>query len=150
MNRFESLAACVLIFLHGSLLLGADASCTSQRADLCRLQKEIRQGQHIPITISGTFSGGFTLGTFEDSRCGTESTWMELRLTSSRNKRKLRQALSKSGQAFIVVEGEFYGPPTPDPKLPRQLRESYHPGWGHLAAFRTKLVVHRIRLVNPL
>jgi hypothetical protein len=49
----------------------------------------------------------------------------------------------------VVVEGEFYGPPLADPKLPEAVKKDYHPGWGHLAAFKTKLVVHVIHDVKP-
>jgi len=58
--------------------------------------------------------------------------------------------LGQSKRAYVVLEGEFYGPPLPDPKLPEPIRKSYHPGWGHLAAFKTKLVVHTIRDVKAV
>jgi hypothetical protein len=44
----------------------------------------------------------------------------------------------------VLVEGEFYGPPLPDPKLPENIRRAYHGRWGHLGCCRTKLVVHAI------
>jgi hypothetical protein len=66
-------------------------------------------------------------------------------LKSQQNKDNLRGLLAGSRQAYVVLEGEFYGPPLPDPKLPEAVRKQYRPGWGHLAAFKTKLVVHTIR-----
>jgi hypothetical protein len=43
---------------------------------------------------------------------------------------------------LVVFEGEFYGPPKPDPKLPDNIRGVYHPGWDSGAM--TKIVVHEI------
>jgi hypothetical protein len=89
------------------------------------------------------------MGFLEDSSCLTEGTWVELDLRSERNKQKLRRLLNHSRRAYGVVEGEFYGPPLPDPKLPEAIKRDYHPGWGHIGAFKTKLVVHVIRDVKP-
>jgi hypothetical protein len=61
----------------------------------------------------------------------------------------LLKLLDRSRQACVVVQGEFYGPPLPDPKLPEAIPKNYHPGWGHLGAFHTKLVVHAIKSVQP-
>jgi len=49
--------------------------------------------------------------------------------------------MDTSGKVNVVFEGEFYGPPEPDPKLPESIRKVYHPGGGHLGSFKTKLVV---------
>jgi hypothetical protein len=100
------------------------------------------------VLVSGVFSEGLDRGTLEDNRCPKEATWVELALRSQQNKDKLRKALEHSRRANVVFEGEFYGPPVPDPKLPEAIRKQYHPGWGHLAAFKTKLVVHEIRSVE--
>jgi hypothetical protein len=50
----------------------------------------------------------------------------------------------------VVFEGEFYGPQVPDPKLPEAIRKNYHPGWDHMNASMTKMVVHTIQSVEPL
>ena len=78
-----------------------------------------------------------------------ETTWVELDLLSTRNKDKLKKILDHSRQAFVEAEGEFYGSPAPDSNLPEEIRKTYHPGWGHLAAFKTKLVVHALLDVKP-
>ena len=62
----------------------------------------------------------------------------------------LGKLLDRSRRAYVVVEGAFYGPPLPDPKLPETVKKQYHPGWGDLAAFPTKLVVHRIDSVKAV
>ncbi len=46
------------------------------------------------------------------------------------------------GRQPDVFEGEFYGPPKPDPKLPEDIRRVYRPGWDSGAM--TKIVVHEI------
>ncbi len=117
-------------------------------ASLCVLQKKVVEGEHQAVRVSGIYGPGLDYTVLEDADCPNESTWVELALRSQKNKEKLRKMLDRSRRAYVVVEGEFYGPPVPDPKLPEALRKSYHPGWGHLAAFKTKLVVHAIREVK--
>jgi len=74
--------------------------------------------------------------------------WFELALISPRNRTELSKQLQKSGKAVILLYGELYGPPEPDPKLPDSTRKNYHPGWGHLGAFPMMLVVFRIESVS--
>jgi hypothetical protein len=74
--------------------------------------------------------------------------WFELALISPRNRTELSKQLEKSGKAVILLYGELYGPPEPDPKLPDSIRKNYHPGWGHLGAFPMMLVVFRIESVS--
>jgi hypothetical protein len=119
-------------------------------ASLCVLQKTVAEGEHETVRVSGLYGPGLDRTVLEDVECSTESTWVELDLRSQGNKAKLREQLDRSRRAYVVVEGEFYGPPLPDPKLPEAIRKSYHPGWGHLAAFKTKLVVHAIRDVKAV
>lgn len=127
---------------------GQSALKESETASLCSLQQKVTEGNHETVQVSGIFSEGLERGTLEDAACPKESTWVELDLRSKQNKEKLRKLLGRSRRAYVVVEGEFYGPPLPDSKLPYAIRNSYHPGWGHLAAFKTKLVVHSIRDVK--
>jgi hypothetical protein len=119
-------------------------------ASLCVLQKKVVEGEHETVRVSGIYGPGLDHTVLEDAECPSESTWLELDLRSQKNKEKLRKILDRSRRAYVVVEGEFYGPPVPDPNLPEAIRKSYHPGWGHLAAFKTKLVVRAIRNVKPV
>jgi len=118
-------------------------------ASLCDLQKRVAEGEHETARVSGLYGPGLDRTVLEGVGCSTESTWVELDLRSQENKKKLREQLDHSRRAYVVVEGEFYGPPLPDPKLPEAIKKNYRPGWGHLAAFRTKLVVHVICEVKP-
>jgi hypothetical protein len=118
------------------------------QASLCALQKKISEGKHVKAEVAGVYSLGLDKGTLEDAACPTEATWVELELVSQRNKEKPRELLDHSGRAYVVFKGEFYGPDVPDPKLPQAMARAYHPGWGHLGAFKTKLVVHSIQSVR--
>lgn len=128
--------------------LAQSAPKEPQAASLCSLQQQIGEGNHQSARVSGIYSDGPDRGVLEDAACPKEGTWVELDLKSQQNRQKLGEVLEHSRRASVVFEGEFYGPPLPDPKLPEAIRKSYHPGWGHLAAFKTKLVVHTIREVE--
>ena len=115
---------------------------------LCQLQARATEGTHIAVQIAGIYSEGIDMGVLSALGC-SEGTWVELVLQSQRNKNKMSKYLHHSNQCFVVFEGELYGPPVPDSKLPDSIRNVYHPGWGHLGAFRTKLVVRFIREARP-
>jgi hypothetical protein len=117
---------------------------------LCALQNKVAEGEHQTVRVSGVYGPGLDHTVLEDAECPSDSTWVELALRSRENKDKLRKIVDDSRRAYVVLEGEFYGPPLPDPKLPEAVKKDYHPGWGHLAAFKTKLVVHVIRDVKPV
>jgi hypothetical protein len=94
------------------------------------------------------FGDGVDMGVLTNSACPTGYTWVELALQSNQNRNKYVQTLKNSGHAQVVFSGEFYGPPAPDSHLPDSIRRNYHPGWGHLGAFQTKLVVYKIESVE--
>jgi hypothetical protein len=96
----------------------------------------------------GVYSDGLEMGVLTDPACPSQHTWVELDLRSTAKKEILRSVLNSRGQANVLFEGEFFGPGRPDPNLPEAIRKSYEPGWGHLGAFKTKLVVHLIRSVK--
>lgn len=137
-----------------SLLLGMNvnvciAALNPEKAPLCNLQRRVKQGEHRSVQVRGIYSAGFEGSVLAGAACPSQYTWVELDLKSTANKEKLQSMLEKAGKAEVVFDGEFYGPGMPDPKLPEAIRKSYEPGWGHLAAFKTKLVVHAIREVKP-
>ncbi len=140
-------AAFAMVLLAG-VCLGQTAATEAKDNSLCLLQDSIRQGEHEAVRVSGIFSEGLELGILHDTACPNDTTWVELELRSKRNRQKLSKLLDRSRQAYVVFEGEFYGPPLPDPKLPESIRNAYHPNWGHLNCCRTKLVVYEIREVN--
>jgi hypothetical protein len=115
---------------------------------VCGSQEKVAEGGHINVRVSGVYSSGLEMGILEDTACPDRSIWVELALSSDRNKKKLKNLMDGPGKAYVVFEGELYGPPVPDPKLPEAIRNASHPGWGHMGAFRTRLVVHVIREVS--
>ena len=115
---------------------------------LCVLQKQVAEGKHQTVRVYGMYGPGLDHTILEEPSCPAESTWVELALRSDENEEKLRKLLGRSQQAYVVVVGKFCGPPLPDPNLPEAIRKSYHSGWGHLGAFKTKLVVYMIREVR--
>jgi hypothetical protein len=115
---------------------------------LCQLQQTAAQASHVSVRVAGSFSDGVDMGVLTASNCPTGYTWVELALKSIQNRNKLVQTLQHSGHAQVVFSGEFYGPPVPDSHLPDSIRKNYHPGWGHLAGFQTKLVVYKIESVE--
>jgi len=144
--------ACLAALFATCFLVGAcfaqSVSKELEAKSLCSLQQTVAEGNRETVRVSGMYGPGLDHTVLEDPSCPAEGTWIELDLRSEHNKQKLRRLLNHSRRAYVVVEGEFYGPPLPDPKLPEAIRKSYHPGWGHLAAFKTKLVVHAIREVK--
>jgi hypothetical protein len=117
---------------------------------LCGLEESVAQGDHVKVKVSGVYTSGMDQGVLEDSCCPGHSSWVELALQSSRNKDKLKKLIDAAGKARVVFDGEFYGPPKVGEKLPEPIRKAYHPGWGHLAAFKSKIVVHAILEVAPV
>lgn len=134
----------------GSPARSAAPQVNLKTTSLCVLQEQVAEGKHEAVRVYGMYGPGLDHAVLEEPSCPAEGTWVELALRSDENKEKLRKLLDRSQRAYVLVEGDFYGPPLPDPSLPEAVRKSYHPGWGHLAAFKTKLVVHAIRDVKAL
>jgi hypothetical protein len=140
---------CWVVMLCGVANLPiCSADIKARKAVLCDLQTSIKAGETRSVRVDGIYSDGFEMGVLTNARCPSERTWVELDLRSLVNNELLKSSLDSKGYANVTLEGEFFGPPIPDQKLPEQIRRSYHPGWGHLGAFNTKLVVHFIRSVN--
>ena len=142
-----------VLVISALIFVGIAAGCraqeTSSVGSICNLQ-ETAPGSHVKVRISGIYGPGLDHSVLSDAECPTAYTWVELALHSQQNKEKLRKLLDYSRQARVVVEGDFYGPPLPDAKLPDAIKKQYHPGWGHLGAFPTKIVVHRIDSVTAI
>ena len=146
---FQTIGIITFYFVAGTCFGQSKRNQTS----LCGLQGKVAEGSRMSVMVSGIYQGGLgnsgpAMGTLNDSACPGETAWIEIALQSPTNREKLNKILDKSGRAFVVFKGEFYGPLIPDPTLPETIRKNYHPGWGHLRAFKTKLVVHAIRDVT--
>jgi hypothetical protein len=135
------------------VLIGVSAQISSaesapSKVSLCDLQRGAKEGAQRSVQVAGVYSYGLEMGVLTDPACPSQHTWVELDLRSTGNKEVLRLILDSKGRADVVFEGEFFGPARPDPNLPEAIRKSDHSGWGHLGAFKTKLVVHVIRRVK--
>jgi hypothetical protein len=148
----------VLLFLV--LVVSASAQDNSTKSPLCELQEEVAQGEHRTVRVEGVYLAGMEGQYLVVAGCSGRSTYVEFDLKSHRlwkrlvkisNRSNERKHVSGSGDPVLVVfEGEFYGPPVPDPRLPEAFRKIYHPPWDSQNASMTKLVVHAIDRAEPL
>jgi hypothetical protein len=139
--------AVLVTILLGCATLSSDAQSKPQ--SLCNLP-EPAPGAHRTVRIAAIAGFGTDMGVLTDESCpSVQPTWFELSLKSERNRNKLHNQIEKSGKAEVVLFGQLYGPPEPDPKLPESIRKNYHPGWGHMGSFPMKVVVFRIDSVAP-
>ncbi len=157
-NRFPLFCLLGVALMSGSVM--AQSLTGSQLVPLCELQTRTAQGEHRIVRVEGVYLSGLEGQYLVTSGCAGRSSsiefdlkthrlWKELvRLSNLTNEEK---HVSGDGDPVLVVfEGEFYGPQVPDQKLPEALRKNYHPGWDHMNASMTKIVVHSILSVKPL
>jgi hypothetical protein len=136
----------------------AQSSSDSQLVPLCELLTKLAQGEQRNVQVEGVYLSGIDLHYLVTSNCSGRSTRIEFELRTHRLWKELVRLSNRTdtnghvpgyGEPVLVVfEGEFYGPPVPDPKLPEAFRKNYHPGWDMNAS--TKMVVHAIQRVQPL
>jgi len=145
-----------LLKLLGITIFSCGLACLAQTADtvssLCSLREKTAQGKHVKVLVRGVLSIRPENWTLDDPACSVSpysSTWVEFDLRSKSNERKLKDLLVHSQRVYLTSEGEFYGPPLPDPKLTEALQKGFPPHWGHLGCCRTKLVVHAIHEISP-
>lgn len=148
--RLSQMSGAAILICLATVLCPAQSV---QEQSLCKLQERVAPGAHIQVRISGIYSAGPENSTLDDQACPFtpyKSTWVEFDLKVKHNDKKMRKLLDHSQQIYLQVEGEFYGPPTPDPNLPKGAGSAFPPHWGHLGCCRTKLVIHIIRKVKPV
>lgn len=135
-----------------TILLGCAALSSNAQSKLqsvCSLP-QLAPGAHQRVRVTAIAESGTDMGVLTDASCpSVQPTWFELSLKSERNRNKLHDQIEKSGKAAVVLSGELYGPPQPDPKLPEPFRSKYNQGWGHLGSFPMKVVVFHIDSVAP-
>ena len=117
-------------------------------SSLCDLQTQIAQGEHRVVRVGGVYLNGLDVRYLVAPGCSDHSTRVEFALTTRENWTRLARMSDNFKGTLVIFEGEFYGPPVPDPKLPEGIRKVYHPGWDNNAM--TKLVVYSIRSVKAL
>jgi hypothetical protein len=127
-------------------------------SSLCDLQSQLTRGAHRMVRVEGVYLAGMEGEYLVAAGCSDRSTRIEFALKTHRNWDRLQGMANKpykgtkthgdSEPVLAVFEGEFYGPPMPDPKLPEAIRNIYHPGWDSNAT--TKLVVDAIQSVGAV
>jgi hypothetical protein len=128
-------------------------------SSLCDLQVQVAQGEHRLVKVEGVFLSGLEGQDLVNAGCSGRSTDIEFALKTHQHRKRLWRLVDKTnrrkhwrgdGDAVLVVfEGEFYGPPVPEPKLPERIRKIYRQPWGN-ADEMTKLVVYSIKSVKAL
>ena len=157
-QRLPVFCLLIIALMAGSVL--AQSSSDSQLVPLCDLQTKLPQGEQKNVQVEGVYLSGLEGQYLVTSDCSSRSTFIEFELRTHRlwkqlvrlsNRTNTKRHISGDGDPVLVVfEGVFYGPRVPDPKLPEAIRKNYHPGWDHMNASMTKMVVHAIRRVQPL
>ena len=152
--------------IFGALTIGlmagqvcAQSSVGWERPALCDLQTKVAQGEHQTVRVEGVYLAGLEGQVLVEAGCSGRSTHVEFDLKANRNWKRLLRLSSKSNRkqhvvgdsdaVLVVFEGEFYGPPVPDSKLPEAIRRAYHPSWDNSGSM-TKLVVKTIQSVEAL
>jgi hypothetical protein len=151
---------CLLITAVTVVPAMAQSSPDSQLVPLCELQTKLAQGEQKNVQVEGVYLSGLEGQYLVTSGCSGRSTSIEFELKTHRlwkelvrlsNRTNTSKHVSGDGDPVLVVfEGKFYGPRVLDPKLPEAIRKNYHPGWDHMNASMTKMVVHAIDKVQPL
>lgn len=138
----------IILFITGGTFIAETGSDTTS---LCVLQETVPAGAHHEVVVSGLYARGPEHATLTDSPCPGQRTWIELDLRKGENEKTLQDSLGDIRLAYVVFQGEFYGPPLLDPSIPDAIAKALHPPrWGHLGCCKTQLVVHRILNVKPL
>lgn len=155
-----------------SLLLGSDgARPTSEPAVsstsseevlyLCQALAEAKPGERVPVRLRGVVGVGFEFQVFFDPdqpQCEWDvqpSTWIEFP-ASLASRDELFDLLEDSGNAYVEIRGELYGPPplgADDPSMnPVASYANRIAGrrYGHMGHFRTELVVEEILDARPV
>jgi hypothetical protein len=153
-----SLAAGVLanaVFLAAGAGAAQNASSTPKQpaTTLCAALTSVDRGQELPIVVSGIY--GYEAQILWDPRqpsCEEDvqpSTWVEF-AKGVENTALLTKLMDEDRRAYVTLEGTLFGPAPLHPdflRLADQLSASYRTEgttYGHMNAFRTKLVVTRV------
>jgi hypothetical protein len=158
MRRILHIVAAALAVMMGRCL--AQSTLMSNMPSLCDLQKNLVQGERRNVRVEGVYLSGLEGQYLVTADCWGRSTDIEFelkthhlwkRLVALTNRTNTKRGVSGNGDPVLVTfEGEAYGPPVPDPKLPDAIRKNYHPGWDSMNTSMTKMVVQEILSVKPL
>jgi hypothetical protein len=155
MRKKLTAVALIAVFLPAARVM---AQPSLPLSNLCDLQAKVAQGEHQRVRVEGVFLPGMEGQELVAANCSGSSTSIDFDLKTHRHLKtlwrlarnpRLGKNVHGDGQPVLVVfDGEFYGPPVPDPKLPPAILKVYHPGWDYNSM--TKLDVSAIESVKPV
>jgi len=123
---------------------------------ICVITKEASAGTHQHLIVRGIFVVGPETSIIYENECPVSDSlvWVEFKLNPAHLKSapvtKFDRLIAKDGRAAVEFEGDFYGPPTPDPDVPEVIQRNFELGWGHLSQYRTQMIVSRIRATTEV
>jgi len=144
-----------------ALLMGACVS-PALPITLCNALAAVNAGERMPVEIRGIYVVGAEHSVLYDPaepRCRMNvqpATWIEFAPDYQENE-TLGRLLAQDGRAFVTFRGDLNGPgpaspddPAVDAVLSGVKRRLSMRRYGHLSAFRTKLVVAEVRNVEAV
>jgi len=141
------------IALAVSLLACSAGAQEWKRVSLCEALASVQRGEQMAVETTGIYIDRFETTVLYDPqepRCRQNvqpATWIEFAPKAKFG--ALSAALDPANRAYVVVRGYLHGarPPSPDAvALPAQVASGIrvNNAYGHLSAFRTKLVVSEV------
>jgi hypothetical protein len=129
------------------------------RSSLCQLQADAKEGEHQEVLVQGVLLAGMEGDYLVVAHCSGRTTMLDFGQVQDHKKLDhmwnmvdkpniARKVHGDGAPVLVVFEGEFFGPPAPDQRLPAPIKKIYHPGWDGNAT--TKLVVHAVRSFKKL
>lgn len=132
-----------------------------EEASLCSFLERIEPGEVLHVQVSGVYAVSYeeqVLFDPDQPQCDRDVqpvTWVELP-PSIQGRDELRTVLEESHRAQVTFQGLLYGPGRllPDdvhlPFAAALAQRSSNRRYGHMNAFRTKLVVESVQGVRPV
>jgi Gram-negative bacterial TonB protein C-terminal len=160
-NQRVSVALIFTVGIFAGLACSSACGSVQSLASFCGALQTVEPGDRIPVCLTGIYLVGPEHQLFYDPKqpsCEANiqpSTWVEFGPGEPHNE-VLERLLKQSGRAFVTLLGELYGPgpagPDDSSLAPNVALANRVEGrrYGHLNAFRTKLVVDKILSVAPV
>lgn len=158
MKRLLALITVAVSLSSISIDGGAAPKTASRVLNLCALMDNWEHYNHQKIRVRAILGSGAEQTWLYDPACrnGKALTHVSFRQNVKGTAKRLNQIVAKDGQAWIILEGVFYGPEpytNVDPKLPASIRERLEKApkrYGHMDSFETMIDVSRIIKVTEV
>jgi len=155
--RYKSLAFGLIVTL--AIAQNGISQALLNRSSLCELQANAKAGDRQEVEVEGVLLAGLEGAYLVVGHCSGRATMLDFaevqdhkkldRMWRMVDRTNTARGVYGDGEPILVVfEGEFYGPPIPDQRLPEPIKRIYYPGWDNNAT--TKLVVRAVRSFKAL